>query len=1666
MQQHPKISRRLTRVVLLSLLIVVGVILSKRLYDLQHEAPQILLRTLQARLGHPLEVSQVIIHPWGKITFRETKLLLKGFPQVPLFTAPQVEVKISLWGLLLNPSNLEGSIDQVKLLRPQFYLSRSSSGRWNFQQILKPIPGRPPSRFQGVIGIQEGQLRIRDAFPYPYLHSPLELRFLHLQGQIQGEPLGGLTFAFSGTSPSTGFLRLTGTYSSAQREGIVHLSGDHLPLDSWQKRIKTRLPLTIARGIAQITLTIPIHQGKLQLSRITGQLQGGRIDLVGKPLRKTLALPFSLLKLYDQKLYLSAQGRLGNIPFSTSGSIFLKPKPFCNLGFRLLIPTIPSLTQSLSLPDRLQPLPQSGRLLLEGRVTGAPSSLQNQGRFVFSHLQWKNFSLSSGQGTFRLTPQLLEIPSLSAQISGGTLLAKGTIALNQHPLLWKISGSINLLPLHLFPIRGIKAEGQISGRYSLAGRGENFTLTMEGRGDNIILPNLRTLAARFWLRTEGGRQGRFSIAAKKGQYKRWPWDSANLQGTWRGSEFQLTTSHFYSAGGHLSFQGLISEKEINGRGRADNLPLRLLFPDGQKIGLSGTFSSSFQISGPRRNPSIAGTAFSTQFHYRNLVLDRFAFQFQGNLLQMTLQKGFIKTQRGQATFTGSLSLLSGPPPLLGINATYSNVSLAPILQSLKIPLKGEAIAEGQIKVTGTPFSPEVTGSITARDLRLGDFPPLDSAEGIIFYRKGSLVFTQMRVQKGEAYLHGAVSLRHNLLSLSLAGQNLPLREFSPFIEKYASIDGKGDVTLRLQGPLKRLVFEGLIDAKPLVLNRSIFDHAQGIFTLAPQYREVKNLLLAQSEGSLQVKDFQWDLLTQSYKAETEFSQIPLKPLLESLEQSPYLTSPGASNLREFLSQLPRPFDARLSGRWLLVKSPKSIESQGIVEAASLTLGTERFRSAHLNFHLDTEGLYLTDAVLSGKDFALQAFGQAAGPAPLNLRVTLTQTYVPSLLRLVKNLPFLEHHPSGKRLLQWIRRIPSSVGGYSDLSLQLTGQADNPSGTALFNLAKLRVANENVDSIQAHLDLADRRLYLRSLIATSREMTLRATGQTLPNGELDFSLDARNVELSTLAKLAGFSLPLRGQATINVDIKGDPSEPQVIASAFAREVNLEKVSFDAVSLSGVTLKNNRLIADRLVLSKQGYELSAYGSVPIETEPFQVVKDQPLDLYIAVEQQDLGFLKLLSPMLPATLPPSRGNGVLPPELLISEASGPVTGNLHITGTPENPWAEGFLAVQKGKIQFARSQTTLENLEARIDFLGDRVVISQFVAKNNLGGQLLLTGQASLNHFPKGPVKVELVSQGFKVSAQNLTGMGEQLLADLNSHLLLEGSLNNPRLTGDLRLLRGRAILPVETTLEKASFIPLLPLETQIRVLIGPEFEMRRGPLRALLSGQFNFQTQRDKAPLLTGNLVVERGEVRLAIERFRLDPGGTISITYQPPLPLRTNVSLVARSTVRALSPATGQRERYQIRIALSGPLENPHLEATSDPPDLSQMQILAVVGHIPSLQALMQGGPNAERIFREELARVFTGAVLPQVIDPMTEAFARALGLSELTLVVDFGAPVELLISKDIGTHWMISLRRFLAGPRQDFQAKVGYRITRQLQLGFLTDDRGVTAYTLEGSLRF
>lgn len=1666
MQQRPNISRRLIRIVLLSLLIVISVILSKRLYDLQQKAPQILLQTLQTRLGHPLEVNQVTILPWGKIIFRETKLLLKEFPEAPLFTASQVEVKINLWDLLLNSSHLEESIDQVKLLRPQFYLSRSPSGKWNFQQILKPVPGRPPSRFRGIIRVQEGQLRIRDAFPYPYFHSPLELQFLHVQGQIQGEPLGRLTFTGSGTSPSTGFLQLTGTYSSAQGEGVVHLSGDRLPLSSWQKRIKTRLPLTIARGTTQITLTIPIHQGKLQLTQMTGQLQGGRIDLTGKPFQKTLTIVSPSLKFYDQKLYLSIQGRLGNIPFSSAGRILLKPKPFYNLGFRLWIPTIPSLNQALSLPNRFQPLPQSGRLFIEGRVTGAPPSLQNQGYFVFSHLQWKGVFFSSGRGTFGLTPQRLEIPSLFAQLGGGSLFAKGGITLNQHPPLWKISGSVSHLPLHLFPIRGTKAEGQISGRYSLTGQGGNFTLVMEGRGDNITLPHLHTVTTRFQLKTEGGQQGRFFITAGKGRYKRWLWDSANLQGTWRGSQFHLTASHFYSAGSRLSFQGLISGKEIKGRGEAKDIPLLLLFPDSQKAGLSGTLSSSFQIAGPRTNPSIAGTVYSTQFRYHNLIFDRLAFQFRGNPLQITLREGLITLGGGQGTFTGNLSLLSGMPPLLTINATYNNVSLTPILQSFKLPLKGETVADGQIKVVGTPFSPEVTGSITARDLHLGDFPPIESVEGVLLYRKGALLLTQMQVQKGEAYLNGAASLRHNLLSLSLTGQNLPLREFAPFVEKYAVIDGKGDVTLRIQGPLKRLIFEGLVDAKPLVLNHSTFDHAQGVFTLAPQYREVKNLLLTRSKGSLQVKNFQWDLLTQSYKADAEFSQIPLKPLLESLEQSPYFTSPEASHLRESLSQLPRPLDARLSGHWLLARSPKAIESQGVIEADFLTLGTERFSSAHLNFHLDPKGLYLTDAVLLGKDFALQAFGQATGPTPLNLKVTLTQTYIPSLLRLVKNLPFLEHHPSGKRLLQWVRRIPSSVGGYSDLSLLFTGQADNPSGTALFNLAKLKVANEIVDSIQAHLDLADRRLYLRSLTATSREMTLRATGQTLPNGELDFSLDARNVELSTLARLAGFSRSIRGQATINADIKGDPAEPQVIASAFAREVNFEGVSLDAFSLSGVTLKNNRLIADRLVLAKQGYELSAYGSIPIETEPFRVASDQPLDLYINVEQQDLSLLKLFSPMLPATLPSSKGNGVLPPELLISEASGPVAGNVHITGTLENPRAEGFLAVQNGKIQFARSQTTLENLEARIEFLGDRAVISRFTAENNLGGQLRLTGEASLEDFPKGPVRVDLVSQGFKVSSQNLTGMGEQLLADLTSHLLLEGSLINPRLTGDLRLLRGRAILPTETTLEKASFVPLLPLETQVRVLIGPEFEMRRGSLRALLSGQFNLQTQRNKTPLLTGNLVVERGEVRLAIERFRLDPGGTISITYQPPLPLRTSVNLVARSTVRALSPATGRRERYQIRIALSGPLENPRLEATSDPPDLSQMQILAVVGHVPSLQAMMQGGPNAERIFREEIAHIFTGALLPQVIDPVTEAFAQALGLSELTLVVDFGTPVELFISKDIGTHWSLSFRRFLAGPRQDFQAKVGYRITRQLQLGLLTDDRGVTAYTLEGRLRF
>ena len=223
------------------------------------------------------------------------------------------------------------------------------------------------------------------------------------------------------------------------------------------------------------------------------------------------------------------------------------------------------------------------------------------------------------------------------------------------------------------------------------------------------------------------------------------------------------------------------------------------------------------------------------------------------------------------------------------------------------------------------------------------------------------------------------------------------------------------------------------------------------------------------------------------------------------------------------------------------------------------------------------------------------------------------------------------------------------------------------------------------------------------------------------------------------------------------------------------------------------------------------------------------------------------------------------------------------------------------------------------------------------------------------------------------------------------------------------------------------------------------------------------------MVSGRATVERGDLRYAGISFRLQPGGTVFFSYDTPGSLVARLDLTADTRVRAAAPATGQRRRYIVTMHVTGTIPNVNVAVTSDPPDLPQHRLMAILARTDQFEALARGDIMDE-VLRDQVVDIVAGTVLPQVFEPIEEGLAEALGLDEVNFDYGFDRPLRVDARKEVLPRLFVSYNRDMGqGQFVDSgeQWSVTYRLYQRLYVGWRRDTTGnKDRLVLEGSFKF
>jgi autotransporter translocation and assembly factor TamB len=434
-----------------------------------------------------------------------------------------------------------------------------------------------------------------------------------------------------------------------------------------------------------------------------------------------------------------------------------------------------------------------------------------------------------------------------------------------------------------------------------------------------------------------------------------------------------------------------------------------------------------------------------------------------------------------------------------------------------------------------------------------------------------------------------------------------------------------------------------------------------------------------------------------------------------------------------------------------------------------------------------------------------------------------------------NVKFTDEELRGNFKINIVRLEPIAgifnflgLEGFVKVNGNLYGTMNSPKATASFSGGKIRYQNLPLDTIAGSFSYADRQIHVNELIF---------------QGELS-EIDSTNPPFNLSGLRGGFSY--RGQ------LQGSPEDPTGDLSLHFKNLGYENYQLDSLSLKLstsnkiVSLDKFNLNLDSTAIVMMGdYSLRKLrGDFKIRTYKTGIIenqKERDFPIIAAIDLSDTNQIKLnvdcqsfdiglISKFIPQ----------------INDASGDLNLNLSFKGTSKNPNADLRFSINnprfekvamdsiRGQIQLKSNYLYLRKLE-----LSDKGNHSWIEGKV----QLRKPGEKGFAITEDNSIDLTAEADGIDLRIFNpLFGLGTEIAGTSSYRFEVEGSLNNPKINGELDISAG------EFRIDKDS----LPI-TGINV----DLELKDS---LLIINQFKGQLQ--KTPLSLKGKIMANRDMRFA------------------------------------------------------------------------------------------------------------------------------------------------------------------------------------------------------------
>lgn len=642
----------------------------------------------------------------------------------------------------------------------------------------------------------------------------------------------------------------------------------------------------------------------------------------------------------------------------------------------------------------------------------------------------------------------------------------------------------------------------------------------------------------------------------------------------------------------------------------------------------------------------------------------------------------------------------------------------------------------------------------------------------------------------------------------------------------------------------------------------------------------------------------------------------------------------------------------------------------------------------------------------------------------------------------------------------------SITGNLSLGAHLGGTTENADVTAdTLEVANLTYNGEQLGNLNGTFARHDRTWHVKDLDLKGPVGQLDIGGDVEESGALNFNLTGDNIQVGKLSQMFPALTSRTGAASFVLTATGQTKSPQIEGSLFAN--NLFQTAMNPLTAAGTEAPTTDVSALKQGLSLDLYHISVHEAAQNGVElkgnynyagftgeitgssPFSLgmtALPEELAAKVTLNKRSIGQIAGLSDLLD----PKRTTGDISGEITASLDQGSIAlkGQLNLVadqiGLKIGPNPLGITQIDD-TLRAVKAQVKFENgnLSADVSAGSSRGGTLDAQATTNLGDLSALldeyrrVGQSALLRKPlQGTLGAQNLS--FKQNA----GRSGSFAARTTGAVTIGGTLRRPSLLGGITVADLETAVPQIQTTAGAAEAPIIDPTFDLAMSLSSPAKVHSSGADLTIVGGGSLQGSLSK-PNASADFSVQSGNIRLPGGNVRVDQGGTVEFAYHNNMGTDSLATLGV--DLRGRTTLSAQRygdltQRYDITLEVTGDLMKENgltLQASSDPPDLSQDQILAMLGRTDILQSLGSTGPgDTQGRMREALV----GFGLPMLFDPVTGAIAKGLGLEYLSVEYSALDQATLAVGKSFGTEFSFEGRRQLGEAPPGLRAIYDYRL--------------------------